>query len=56
MRTITDDYNALLKRATQEIKALTKQKFELQDQCEKLMSVNEELVNDLAKVMKNEVR
>ena len=54
IRDITEDYNSLLKRATKEIKSLASEKFELETQSEKLMSVNEVLVGDLAKAIRRE--
>ncbi|XP_059090970.1 cingulin-like [Tigriopus californicus] len=54
IRKITDDYNALLKRATSEIKTLTMGKYELQDQCEKLLTVNEELAGELTRLIRQE--
>ncbi len=54
LRHITEDYNALLRRATKEIKGLTREKFDLQERYEKLMSVNEELIADVERLLKKE--
>jgi chromosome segregation ATPase len=56
MRTITEDYNALLRRATEQIKALTREKFELGDQCEKLMTMNEDVTAELTNLVKRDSR
>lgn len=56
MRVITDDYHKLLRKATEQIKSLSKEKVELQEQCEKMMSLNEELVKDLAKIIRRETK
>ena len=44
----------IFRRATAEIKTLTAAKFDLQDQCEKLLTVNEELADNLSKVLRSE--
>ena len=54
MRTITDDYNTLLRKATSQIKSLTSEKFDLTEQCEKLLTVNEELAQDLGRMIQKE--
>jgi phage-related tail protein len=54
MRTITDDYNALLRTATEQIRALTAERGALHKQCEELLGVNEDLVRDMAAVLATE--
>ncbi len=54
MRQIADDYNALLKRATDEIKVLTLEKHDLEDQLEKLMSLNDSLARDVGDALQRE--
>ena len=52
IRTIIDDYNATLKRATKEIKALTMEKKKLEKEYEKLLTINETLASDLEKTLR----
>ena len=52
IRTIIDDYNATLKRATKEIKALTIEKKKLEKEYEKLLTINETLASDLEKTLR----
>ena len=52
IRTIIDDYNATLKRATKEIKALTVEKKKLEKEYEKLLTINETLATDLEKTLR----
>jgi len=47
IRTIIEDYNATLRRATKEIKGLTREKSKLEVEYEKLLTINETLANDL---------
>ena len=52
IRTIIDDYNATLKRATKEIKALTTEKKKLEKEYEKLLTINETLAADLENTLR----
>lgn len=52
IRTIIDDYNATLKRATKEIKALTVEKKKLEKEYEQLLTINETLAADLEKTLR----
>ena len=54
VRNITNDYNALLVKATKELRVLTAEKAKLEQQCEQLMTVNENLVRDVKQILKNE--
>ena len=54
MRNITQDYNVLLKKATDEIKGLVNEKYKVQEECEKLMSANEDLVQEMSRLVKRE--
>lgn len=47
IRNIIDDYNATLRRATKEIKGLTRDKSKLEVEYEKLLTINETLATDL---------
>ena len=52
IRNIIDDYNATLKRATKEIKALTLEKQNLEKEYEKLLTLNENLAADLENTLR----
>ncbi len=54
IRHMSEDYCALLSRATEQIKVLAAEKSELSEQCDRFMTLNEELTEQLAGVLKRE--
>lgn len=52
IRRIIDDYNQTLKKATANIKSLTKERNDLEVEYEKLLSLNESIVSDLDKTIR----
>jgi len=54
MRAISEDYNALLRRATEQIRVLTAEKHELDEQCKKHITLNEEIAGELAAAVERE--
>lgn len=53
---IISDYNATLKKATAQIKSLTKERHDLEVEYEKLMTMNETLAADLSKTLREKKR
>ncbi|XP_040566542.1 uncharacterized protein [Lepeophtheirus salmonis] len=54
IRIITDNFQDLLKRATKEITKLTSEKRRLEKEYERLLSINEEIADDLGRVLERE--
>jgi len=52
IRRIADDYNQTLKKATAQIKSLTRERAQLEAEFEKQLSTNEELANILEKTIR----
>lgn len=52
IRRITNDYNATLKKATAQIKSLSRERTQLEKEFEKQLSTNEELANILEKTIR----
>lgn len=52
IRRITNDYNATLKKATAQIKSLSRERTQLEAEYEKQLSTNEELANILEKTIR----
>lgn len=56
IRRIADDYNQTLKKATAQIKSLTRERAQLEAEFEKQLSTNEELANILEKTIRTKRR
>jgi len=56
IRRITNDYNATLKKATAQIKSLSRERTQLEAEYEKQLSTNEELANILEKTIRSKRR
>jgi len=56
IRRIIDDYNATLKKATAQIKSLTKERNALENEYEKLLTLNEGIASDLEKTLRQKRR
>jgi len=52
IRRIIDDYNLTLKKATKQIKSLTKERNDLETEYEKLLTLNEGIASDLEKTLR----
>jgi len=56
IRRIIDDYNATLKKATGQIKCLTKERHDLEVEYEKLLTLNEGIASDLERTLRQKRR